>query len=1413
MNKESVKQFIGGMNKDLEKGNVPKDAYLEASNFRIVTTEGLSSGAFENLQGTNVAHNSYDISDDFVYNGADTFPSGQYVVGSVRMRNTLVVFTSSNTGATPSGGRSIIYKILLDKDTEKITSITVVYDDSLNNSAGTLNFSTANRIKAVSRYETPEIQKVYWTDGYNRLRYIDIAKYNTTDGLVKSGTNFYMTPDLLEFLPSATLNKPYLSNMITGSLKPGTVQYAYQYFRFNGAETSISPLSNTIHIVSTDDSSATSIDYIGEENPDINTSKGCEIIIDLDNSDKYTKIRLFRLHYSSLNAIPTIVIVGELDINSTMTEISFKDTGSNILSQLTIDEFNIFNTELFVAEDIEVKGNQLFAANITKDDLFTVDDWDARVVRYRNYTTIIPGGPSDTSDLTFEHTYNCTFTYQSFNAVNISIPNFTNYVTSGRTVTSVTLVYHDASPVNSISGTYNGATAYSSTPLETTFSNIVYNSGTDILTLMATTSGTDYFPGIPPTTIDTGYLYDVVIRYSYTTVSPVNIEALIQSSTEANVTIAVPTDPTDPADWDTAGWTNYTEKYDGINPFNNTDNDFTDSLQYRYQSNGTTLGAEGPNIKIGFTTESLLLDQSNQSATFWVGSESTATNKSYKSLASPFKSGKRSWQRDETYRLYIVFYDDRGRPSVPKWICDLRMPSLHDTGNYSKLAYLSGTSIYTEMLYPTVQLKSLPTGVESFQIFRVQRGINDRSVLTQGLVVPSDPALPWRPTLIDGVVLSATPVHKLVSPEININKNISYGSSDYLEFVTDFDDVVTGSFSDYLYNKTRENNIRARTPNERTALQETKYVTPSQSVITVGSSIYTNYMSKYFTSLGRTISSYGSSGLAFYHENSNWTVNNINYVLVNYKRNVFDSQYGGNTYNKRLGNITIPCSDILTTTAVDHVCYNGDTFINFFDVSTYIWDLTKPTLESINQSIFFPVESSINLELQHGYALHRSISSNWFLAQETAGEWEDDSARTFSQDKSMYQYNTVYSQESIAKFAINISLENENPTAYDSMIRASNTKLNGEVSDSWTKFSINEYIEVDSQYGAVRALYNLNDKMIFWQENSMGVLSINERSLIQDNLTSKLSLGTGGVLDRYDYISNKIGIDNKESIVGSQTSVYWFYDKDTSLYRFAEGPENISKTKNMWSWFKNKYVNTYVVHGVYDSTYNEIIYTFYKPTDKTGYTLSFNEQVDKFVSFYDFVPSHYLDMNNYYLSSIYTTAGTREYLHFHNSKLKPRCMFYSYTKPADADDLLVYDSEVHLLFNDDYLQTKVFDNIFYTSNAFNSSNVEIYNNSFTSVRAYNDYQNTHYIALTYGAGIENLQRRERGWTLVVPRNAVNTNYTTSPNIFDPANIAASREWSERMRDKYLIVEMIYDNEEGYKFIVPFIGMKYRVSYR
>ena len=72
-------------------------------------------------------------------------------------------------------------------------------------------------------------------------------------------------------------------------------------------------------------------------------------------------------------------------------------------------------------------------------------------------------------------------------------------------------------------------------------------------------------------------------------------------------------------------------------------------------------------------------------------------------------------------------------------------------------------------------------------------------------------------------------------------------------------------------------------------------------------------------------------------------------------------------------------------------------------------------------------------------------------------------------------------------------------------------------------------------------------------------------------------------------------------------------------------------------------------------------------------------------------------------------------------------------------------------------------------------------------------------------------RRERGWTIAIPRNMVDHNYDTSPDIF--TGLAETRDWPERIRDKYMVLDLLFDNSTADRFVVPFIGVKYRISYR
>jgi hypothetical protein len=569
--------------------------------------------------------------------------------------------------------------------------------------------------------------------------------------------------------------------------------------------------------------------------------------------------------------------------------------------------------------------------------------------------------------------------------------------------------------------------------------------------------------------------------------------------------------------------------------------------------------------------------------------------------------------------------------------------------------------------------------------------------------------------------------------------------------------------------------------------------------------------------------------------NLGWGAINTSAAIVNYRINVFDSQYGGNSYENRTINVTVPCSDVIyadiaidiltadnTTVTMDNQMVTvdstlqrivnegywanmnyGDVFINYFDVSTLLSDLEVTVDNTYAETVYVPLESYINTTLRespeqrHCYNLNHAFG---LLRQEMAGEYESSYAGQtykFNQTVDLYSYNFVYSEQTAVQNGISPALDEPTETVFDCVVKASNVKYNGEMLDSWTKFSVNEEIEVDSTYGAITALENFRDRLLFFQEHGFGILSVNERSLIAPGSTSQLVLGTGGLLSRYDYVSSSVGTNNRSTIVQSQTGIYWFDPTDKSLYRFTDALINVSKTKLMQSWFNINYVPTHYVHGVHDSKYNEVIYSLFDGVN--NFTLAFNEAIDAFTSFYSFETGRYIPFTDGgYFST--TVAGGVESVYYHNSRIGNRCRFYGY----------LVDSSIKFVVNDNYGLTKVFDTVFFHSTTFDTTGKEKQLITFSDVRYSNTTQNTGYETLVYQT---NLERREKGWTSTIPRNALILGFPDNNDIYNEALLDTTTLFRDRMRDKYLIVDLTFTNANGNRFICPYFGINYRISPR
>ena len=314
----------------------------------------------------------------------------------------------------------------------------------------------------------------------------------------------------------------------------------------------------------------------------------------------------------------------------------------------------------------------------------------------------------------------------------------------------------------------------------------------------------------------------------------------------------------------------------------------------------------------------------------------------------------------------------------------------------------------------------------------------------------------------------------------------------------------------------------------------------------------------------------------------------------------------------------------------------GDTFISMYQHMTCMWDkdgsggndASEESYRRVRQTLLiFPVESSINNDLVTEKPSQHMFDKNLWVEPSDSGrrgsiqEKASIGALKFPDIypydmKDLYTYNAVYSEvHNYPEYFPEVPLAVESKEN-DIMVYSSRPKTNGEIVDSWSRFGFNEFLEVDGQYGPITALELVNNNMIFFQPEGIGRLSINDRSLIQDDSGTALLLGTGGVLQRYDYIATNNGVQHRNHLVASDASLYFIDKNRKSIYILSdEGSIDISKLKGVSSYLYNSQMNN-IICG-YDPEYREALFTI------DGETLVFSEFNGAFVSFYDIAPKYY----------------------------------------------------------------------------------------------------------------------------------------------------------------------------------------------
>lgn len=174
---------------------------------------------------------------------------------------------------------------------------------------GDLNMSKSNRLFTKFYYENTDIQKVYWVDGVNQCRFINVVASLTEQAKWKERKNPF------DFVPELTLNEQVsvVKNIdSSGLFEPGTVQYFLTYLNKYGQESAIFYASPLLYTSTNGRAGAYS------DNNDGSTNNICENSFTLTISNvqyEYDYIRVYSIARTGLDATPLAKKVVDLQID------------------------------------------------------------------------------------------------------------------------------------------------------------------------------------------------------------------------------------------------------------------------------------------------------------------------------------------------------------------------------------------------------------------------------------------------------------------------------------------------------------------------------------------------------------------------------------------------------------------------------------------------------------------------------------------------------------------------------------------------------------------------------------------------------------------------------------------------------------------------------------------------------------------------------------------------------------------------------------------------------------------------------------------------------------------------------------------------------------------------------------------
>jgi len=267
--------------------------------------------------------------------------------------------------------------------------------------------------------------------------------------------------------------------------------------------------------------------------------------------------------------------------------------------------------------------------------------------------------------------------------------------------------------------------------------------------------------------------------------------------------------------------------------------------------------------------------------------------------------------------------------------------------------------------------------------------------------------------------------------------------------------------------------------------------------------------------------------------------------------------------------------------------------------------------------------------------------------------------------------------------------------------RYSESKIIGELEDSYRRFLANNFYDLDARYGSIVGSGYLFDTVYCLQESAFSRLRIYERALVESANMGTLTTGTGSRMDGVDYINTETGCQHQTSITTTDKAIYWVDVNRKKIMRFAQnGVRSLSDDRGLHFYCSTvlgaflNVDNPSLGNGIvsaFDYKNNQLYiswrttdYRDFPPDVRSFTTVSYNESIDSFVSFYSHQTTFYISHQQWLLSFNTTsnlTTNVRSTIWAH--LIGPYGSYYG----------TVYQSSVAPVCQDVPIYAKAFDNI------------------------------------------------------------------------------------------------------------------------